>query len=100
MALLAGYHGLWQTTAIRTPQLSEHWISGSHHVLISVVALYQTARNIFLSQENVRSAINSALNDVVPEKYYRAGANTGPNVYTATDNPRQIIEYLMNRYEN
>ena len=40
MALLAGYHGLRQTTANRTPQLSEHWISGSHHVLISVVTLY------------------------------------------------------------
>ena len=46
----------------------------------------------------MRTAIISALNDAVPEKYYTAGGNAGQNVCTATDNPRQIIEYLTNRH--
>ena len=59
---------------------------------------YNVARNIYLSQENVRQAINKALTEAVPETYQRGGGDLGPPVYTPTDDPRAILTSLHNRY--
>ena len=59
---------------------------------------HETASNIFLSQQNQWSVINNALNNVVPSNYWQAGENVGSTVYTAKDNPCQIMKDLANRY--
>ena len=59
---------------------------------------YGVAKNIYLSQENVRQAINKALTAAVPENFRRAGGDVGPPVYTPTDDPRAILSGLHRRY--
>lgn len=59
---------------------------------------YQAAKGIYISQENVRAAINKALTAAVLTTFRRAKGAVGPPVYTATDNPEAILLDLQKRY--
>ena len=59
---------------------------------------FQARKSVYVSQENVRNAINQALTKVVPASFRRAGGVVGPAVYTATDDPGTILLDLQHRY--
>ena len=50
---------------------------------------FQARKTVYVSQENVRNAINQALTKAVPATFRRAGGSVGPVVYTATDDQEQ-----------
>eukprot|EP00804_Cyclotella_cryptica_P000700 CCRYP_000984-RA/>CCRYP_000984-RA protein AED:0.37 eAED:0.21 QI:0/0/0/1/0/0/3/0/1009 len=52
-------------------------------------------RVVFDSQENVRRAINDALNEAIPNAFRKPiGNQMGQKVYTVRDNPRDILSNL------
>ena len=59
---------------------------------------YQAAKVIYISQDNVRAAINKALTAAVQIIFRGAGGAVGPPVYTATDDPGAILLDLQRRY--
>ena len=59
---------------------------------------YQEAKAIFVSQENVRMAINKALMVAVPKTFRRAGEAIGPPVYTMIGNLGEILLDLQRIY--
>ena len=62
-------------------------------------ATFEARRHIYATQSNVKNAIKNALNDADPQDYRRVpGGGVGPKVYTATDNPWDIIKELQGRY--
>ena len=58
---------------------------------------FQARKTVYVSQENVRNAINQALTKAVPPTFRRIGGSVGPAVYTATDDPGAILLDLQRR---
>ena len=62
-------------------------------------AIWDANTAVFANQQNVRRAIIDALNQAVLKSYrYAAGANIGAVHYRVTDDPREILEGLRDRY--
>ena len=59
---------------------------------------YQIAKTIFVSQENVKMAINEALTAAVPTTFCQSGFSVVPLVYTATNIPETTLLDLQQRY--
>eukprot|EP00804_Cyclotella_cryptica_P012938 CCRYP_002290-RA/>CCRYP_002290-RA protein AED:0.50 eAED:0.37 QI:0/0/0/1/0/0/2/0/633 len=65
----------------------------------NVKTIYDANRVVFDSQENVRRAINNALNDAIPNAFRKPiGNQMGQKVYTVCDNPRDILSNLRTKY--
>eukprot|EP00804_Cyclotella_cryptica_P013523 CCRYP_017243-RA/>CCRYP_017243-RA protein AED:0.41 eAED:0.30 QI:0/0/0/1/1/1/5/0/1642 len=65
----------------------------------NVKTIYDANRVVFDSQENVRRAINDALNEAIPNAFRKPiGNQMGQKVYTVRDNPRDILSNLRTKY--
>eukprot|EP00804_Cyclotella_cryptica_P028204 CCRYP_011045-RA/>CCRYP_011045-RA protein AED:0.18 eAED:0.15 QI:0/0/0/1/1/1/2/0/1234 len=65
----------------------------------NVKTIYDANRVVFDSQENVRRAINDALNDAIPNAFRKPiGNQMGQKVYTVRNNPRDILSNLRTKY--
>eukprot|EP00804_Cyclotella_cryptica_P024020 CCRYP_020051-RA/>CCRYP_020051-RA protein AED:0.50 eAED:0.38 QI:0/-1/0/1/-1/1/1/0/399 len=65
----------------------------------NVKTIYDANRVVFDSQENVRGAINDALNEAIPNAFRKPIVNQrGQKVYTVRDNPRDILYNLCTKY--
>eukprot|EP00804_Cyclotella_cryptica_P001036 CCRYP_008351-RA/>CCRYP_008351-RA protein AED:0.69 eAED:0.47 QI:0/-1/0/1/-1/1/1/0/427 len=65
----------------------------------NVKTIYDANRVIFDSQENVRRAINDALNEAIPNAFRKPiGNQMGQKVYTVCDNPCGILSNLRTKY--
>lgn len=61
--------------------------------------LYDANKNVFDSQQNVKRAVNDALNKAIPAIFRKPiGAQVGTKVFTVRDDPKQIIMDLRARY--
>jgi hypothetical protein len=61
--------------------------------------IYEANKAVFDSQQNVRRAVNDALNKAIPAMFRKPiGAQVGTKVYTVRDDPKQIIMELRDRY--
>ena len=61
-------------------------------------ALFNANTMVFTSQQNVKGAINDALNEAVPKAYRRNPVVIGVREYRPNDSPRDIIAALTVRY--
>ena len=65
----------------------------------NVKTIYDANRVVFDTQENVRRAINDALNAAIPNAFRKPiGNQMGQKVYTVRDNPRDILSNLRTKY--
>ena len=76
--------------------------SRGHNTLIeqqNVKTIYDAKQVVFDSQENVRRAINDALNKAIPNAFRKPiGKQIGQKVYTVRDNSRDILSNLRTKY--
>ena len=61
-------------------------------------AIFNANIMVFTSQQNVKGAINDALNEAVPKAYRRNPVVIGVREFRPNDNPRDIIAALTVRY--
>ena len=65
----------------------------------NIRALYDANKAVYDSQQNVRRAINDALNEAIPNAFRKpAGNQMGTKVYTVRDSPREILDGLRAKY--
>jgi hypothetical protein len=61
-------------------------------------AIFSAAIIVFTSQQNVKAAVNDALNKSIPKAYRRNPNIIGVREFRANDDPREIIATLTRRY--
>ena len=105
-----GYLGMVQPAAIYALRTNAPWVNcnnpGPHPGTVDTTAeqnnlhtLYEANKAVYDSQQNVRRAINDALNIVIPNAFRKpAGNQMGTKVYTVRDNPRDILDGLRAKY--
>ena len=61
--------------------------------------LYNTNKAVFDTQQNVRGAVNEALNAAVPNAFRKpTGNQIGTKVFTVRDDPKTILSDLRTKY--
>eukprot|EP00804_Cyclotella_cryptica_P006088 CCRYP_010701-RA/>CCRYP_010701-RA protein AED:0.44 eAED:0.36 QI:0/-1/0/1/-1/1/1/0/470 len=105
-----GYLGLVQPAPIYALRTNEPWTNwpdpGPHPQAANTTAqqnnlrtLYEANKAVYNSQQNVRRAVNEALNIAVPNAFRKpAGNQIGTKVYTVRDHPREILDSLRVKY--
>ena len=61
-------------------------------------AIFTAASKVYTSQQNVKAAVNEALNVAIPRAYRRNAGVIGVREFRANDDPREIIATLTRRY--
>jgi hypothetical protein len=61
-------------------------------------AIFSAAIIVYTSQQNVKGAVNDALNEAVPKAYRRNPNVMGVREFRPNDDPREIIARLTKRY--
>ena len=65
----------------------------------NIRALYDAEKTVYDSQQNVRRAVNDALNKAIPQAFRKpAGNQIVSKVFTVRDNPKQILADLKVKY--
>lgn len=105
-----GYTGMVmppEIYALRTPTPWTDWPDpGAHPPAAATTVeqnnlriLYDANKAVYDSQQNIRRAVNDALNVAIPNAFRRPiGNQLGTKVFTVRDNPRQILQELRTKY--
>ena len=105
-----GFLGMVQPTAIYALRTNVPWIDwedpGAHPAAAATAAeqtniktLYDANKAVYDTQQNVRRAINDALNNAIPNAFRKpAGNQMGTRVFTVRDSPREILDGLRAKY--
>ena len=65
----------------------------------NIKTLYDANKAVYDTQQNVRRAINDALNNAIPNAFRKpAGNQMGTRVFTVRDSPREILDGLRAKY--
>ena len=65
----------------------------------NIRAIYDANKAVYDSNQNIRRAVNEALNLAVPNAFRKPAANQiGTKVYTIRDSPREILDNLRTKY--
>ena len=105
-----GFLCMVQPTAIYALRTNVPWIDwedpGAHPAAAATAAeqtniktLYDANKAVYDTQQNVRRAINDALNVAIPNAFRKpAGNKMGTRVFTVRDSPREILDGLRAKY--
>jgi hypothetical protein len=67
----------------------------------NIRSLYEADKTVYDSQQNVKRAVNDALNKAIPQAFRKpAGNQIGNKVFTVRDDPRAILQNLRVKYGN
>jgi len=98
-----GYVGLVmpdEIYALRSPNAWIHWPDPGPHPAAAATnvearnlqTLYDSNKAVFDSDQNVRRAVNDALNLAIPKEFRKPiGNQIGTKVFTVRDDPKQIL---------
>jgi hypothetical protein len=67
----------------------------------NICSLFEADKMVSDSQQNVKRAVNDALNKVIPQAFCKpVGNQIGNKVFTVRDDPRAILQNLRTKYGN
>jgi hypothetical protein len=105
-----GYVGLVmpdEVYALRSPNAWMNWPDPGPHPAAAATnvearnlqTLYDSNKAVFDSDQNVRRAVNDALNLAIPKEFRKPiGNQIGTKVFTVRDDPKQILVDLRTKY--
>ena len=105
-----GFLGMVQPAAIyalKTNTPWQHWADPGAHPQAAgttaeqnnIRAIYDANKAVYETQQNVRRAINDALNNAIPNAFRKpTGNQMGTRVFTVRDSPRDILDGLRAKY--
>eukprot|EP00956_Cyclotella_meneghiniana_P021067 scaffold37874_cov42-Cyclotella_meneghiniana.AAC.11 len=104
------YRGMVQPAAVYALRTNTPWQDwedpGAHPAAAATTAeqnniraIYDANKAVYDSQQNVRRAINDALNNAIPNAFRKpAGNQMGTKVFTVSNSPRAILDGLRAKY--
>eukprot|EP00956_Cyclotella_meneghiniana_P040963 scaffold210630_cov50-Cyclotella_meneghiniana.AAC.1 len=93
--------------ALKTNTPWQHWADPGAHPQAAgttaeqnnIRAIYDANKAVYETQQNVRRAINDALNHAIPNAFRKpTGNQMGTRVFTVRDSPRDILDGLRAKY--